>query len=125
MKKKKKQVHGSVSMRVPRAWHYPNTTLSFGPLPFFRILVSSWMVNGTWTGRGGGVVVGGVGVRGLAGDELTGYYWLCQGLVHKSPLSLMARTARTPPYQIKVSERPKYHGALHHEKEKNVFFNLS
>lgn len=43
----------------------------------------------------------GEGVRGLAGDELTGYYWLCGGLVHKSLLSPMARTARTPANKIK------------------------
>lgn len=37
----------------------------------------------------GGREVGGGGwiERGLAGDELTGYYWLCGGLDHKSLLS--------------------------------------
>lgn len=35
-------------------------------------------------GKGGG---GGWIERGLAGDELTGYYWLCGGLDHKSLLS--------------------------------------
>lgn len=56
LQKKKKKVHGSVRISgpVPQAWHYPHTALSFGPLPFFRILVSSWMVCGTWMGRSGG-----------------------------------------------------------------------
>lgn len=76
LKRKKKGslfslMHGS----VPQTWHYPHTALSFGPLTFFRILVSSWMVSGTWMGA-----VARVGVRGLAGDELTGYYWLCGGI---------------------------------------------
>lgn len=59
-----------------------------------------WYLRGWLAGLGWGVV-GGVGVRGLAGDELTGYYWLCGGLVHKSPLSPMAGTARTPANKIK------------------------
>ncbi len=59
-----------------------------------------WYLRGWLAGLGWGVV-GGAGVRGLAGDELTGYYWLCGGLVHKSPLSPMAGTARTPANKIK------------------------
>lgn len=35
------------------------------------------------------------GGRGVAGDELTGYYWICGGLVHKSPLSPTASVATT------------------------------
>lgn len=57
-----------------------------------------WDLRGWLAGLGWG---GAVGVRGLAGDELTGYYWLYMGLVHKSPLSPMARTARTTANKIK------------------------
>lgn len=58
-----------------------------------------WGQGGGW--QGGRVECGGGGVRGLAGDELTGYYWLCGGLVHKSLLSPMASAARAAANKIK------------------------
>lgn len=45
--------------------------------------------------REGGQEGGQEGGRLLAGDELTGYYQLCGGLVHKSPRSPAASLART------------------------------
>lgn len=67
-----------------------------------RLSSTFWYLREWLAGLGWRVVWGSrVGVRGLAGDELTGYYWLCGGLVHKSPLSPMASTARTPANKIK------------------------
>lgn len=63
------------------------TALSFGALPFFHILVSLWMVSGDSGGSGG---------KRVGGDELTGYYWLCGGLVHKSPLSPTGQHGQNP-----------------------------
>lgn len=45
-KKVKVEMHGP----VPQAWHYPHMAPSFGPLPFFHILVSLWMVSGDLDG---------------------------------------------------------------------------
>lgn len=75
---------------VPQAWHYPHP-----PVPFWYLC--GWLVELWWRGRGCTRRCWG---KRLAGDELTGYYWLCGGLFHKSPLSPVASMATTPTNKI-------------------------
>ena len=55
----------------------PPQIFLFWPPAF--LLRSAIFVCGSWDGW---VLTGWLGVRGLAGDELTGYYCLCGRLVH-------------------------------------------